>query len=165
MCALEKQYLLKNQIGQISVSVTLDLDVMYERRRYERAATSCYLWLSRFVPWEVRSFSNVICLENHSSYTFCICLYSLISADIIQREYSQKISHITSFDCVFDSVVDVTILSFPPTETEMPAVAKQIASARSLFYSKWNWAIWIIWRKINNIKWNVKEFEVIFLLF
>jgi len=43
MCALEKQYLLKNQIGQISVSVTLDLDVMYERRRYERAATSCYL--------------------------------------------------------------------------------------------------------------------------
>jgi len=59
MCALEKPYLLNNQVWQLSVSVTLDLDVTYERRRYEQAATSCCLWLSRFVPWEVRSFSHV----------------------------------------------------------------------------------------------------------
>jgi len=50
MCALEKPYLFNNQVGQLSVSVTLDLYVTYERRRYEQAATSCCLWLSRFVP-------------------------------------------------------------------------------------------------------------------
>jgi len=50
---------------------------------------------------------------------------------------SKDIIHITSFDCVFDSVVDLTILSFPPTETEVPAVTNQMAFDMSLFYSKW----------------------------